>query len=274
MAIYSTENSCFFERKRHTAPMTMPHAHYHDTHELYFLEKGRTKYFVGNEIFMLEPGDMVFVPKFVFHKTDNGQNVNVERLRFAFDDDFVNKDCQKYINELKQKRFIRLPADKLHTLKAIITLLETENLKKEDGYTEMHRLCFMQMLILISRYCTANNTLLTESEQFAQDIATYICENCGQDLRLETLAKKYALSRSYLSRFFKANVGISIGEYITISRITAAERMLRNTNKTITQIATECGFNDSNYFAAVFKKFKGINPKKYALLQKSTKSSM
>ena len=62
MAIYSSENSCFFERKKHTTPMTMPHAHYHDTHELYYLEKGKTKYFIGNEIFVLNPGDMVFDP--------------------------------------------------------------------------------------------------------------------------------------------------------------------------------------------------------------------
>lgn len=33
----------------------------------------------------------------------------------------------------------------------------------------------------------------------------------------------------------------------------------------ITEVSAECGFNDSNYFAAVFKKLKGVTPKKYSM---------
>lgn len=269
MAIYSIENNCFFERKKHTVPMTMTNAHFHNSHELYFLEKGRTRYFIGNEIFMLEPGDMVFIPKFVIHKTDNGQRTDVERLRFSFDDDFAGTDFQKYINELKQKRFIRIPSDNQPELKNIIERLEAEGIKKQKNYTEMQRLCFLQMLVLISRYCTTNTSYLTGSEQTIQRITKYISENCDRELNLESLSQKYAMSPSHLCRLFKKTVGIGLSEYINISRITVAERLLRNTNKTVTQIATECGFNDSNYFAAIFKKYKGITPKKYSLMEKS-----
>jgi len=265
MAVYSSENNCFFEHKIHTEPMTMQSAHYHDSHELYFLKKGRTKYFVDNEIFILEPGDMVFIPKFVFHKTDNGQCTEVERLRFSFGDDFAGKDFQKYIDELKQKRFIRMPDDSLSELENIINRLETEGTKKQKNYAEMQRLCFMQMLVLISRYCTTNSSHLTPSEQTIQNIAKYISENCGMELSLEALSRKYAMSPSHLCRLFKKTIGIGLSEYVNISRITAAEKLLQATDKTVTQIATECGFNDSNYFAAVFKKYKGTTPKKYSM---------
>lgn len=270
MAIYSNENSCFFERKIHKQPMTMPHAHYHDKHELYYLEEGKTKYFIGNEIFTLEPGDMVFIPKFVFHKTDNEQNTNVIRLRFSFDDGAIGKDYQKYIEELKQKRFIRIDPESQNDLKNLISRLECENEKKEKSYEEMEKLCFIQILILISRHSLSSSPHLSESERFVQEIAKYISENIGQNLKLEILAKKYALSRGYLCRIFKSATGLSLGEYITISRITAAEKLLRNTNKNITQIASECGFNDSNYFAAKFKKYKGVTPKKYSLNKKNS----
>lgn len=265
MAIYSRENTCFFERKKHTVPMTMTHAHYHDTHELYFLEQGQTKYFIGNEIFMLEPGDMIFIPKFVFHKTDNGQHTNVERLRFSFDDEFIGTEYRRHLDFLKQKRFIRIPSENLPELKSIISLLESENEKKEGSYKEMKRLCFIQMLILISRYCTTNTPDLSDSEQLVQSIATYISRNYGQPLNLDMLSHKYAVSHSHLSRLFKKVTGIGISEYINLTRITAAEKLLRCTKKSITLIASECGFGDSNYFAAVFKKYKGITPKRYAL---------
>jgi len=265
MAIYSNENSCFFQRKIYKEPMTMPHAHYHETHELYYLEKGKTKYFIGNEIFILEPGDMVFIPKFVFHKTDNEQNTNVERLRFSFDDDFVGNEFQKNIDELKQKRFIKIPTDKQTELKSIISLLESEGIKKEENYIEMQRLCFMQILVIISRYCTPNKTQLTTPEQTIQSIAKFISKNCNLELNLQRLSHEYAMSPGHLCRLFKKTMGIGLSEYINISRITAAEKLLRTTDKPITQIATECGFNDSSYFATIFKKHKGITPKKYAM---------
>ena len=46
--------------------------HYHDEHELYYLQEGRTTYFIDNEIFGVEKGDFVFVPRGILHRTDSG----------------------------------------------------------------------------------------------------------------------------------------------------------------------------------------------------------
>lgn len=80
--------------------------------------------------------------------------------------------------------------------------------------------------------------------------------------------KKYALSRSHFSKLFKQVTGVGLNEYINITRITAAQNLLSKSNYSITEVASACGFNDSNYFAAVFKKIKGITPKKYSILNK------
>ena len=71
-----------------------------------------------------------------------------------------------------------------------------------------------------------------------------------------------------LSKQFKSVMGIGFNEYINIVRVTASEKLLLSTNAPITQIAMDCGFNDSNYYAAVFKKIKGITPKKFSLQNK------
>ncbi len=265
MAISFDDNTYFFNRRTHIEPMAMPGAHCHEDYELYFLEKGRTTYFIGNEIFMLEPGDMVFIPKKVFHKTDNGENTNVERILFSFDDSFVGEECKKYIDVLKEKRFIRIPREKLYKLRSLCGQIEDEDKKRHSGYEEMQKLCFRQMLLLISRYCSSTNITLSEAGQVVQSIARYISENPDDDLTLTALSKKFNLSSGHLSRLFKATAGISLSEYINITRITTAERLLTTTNLSITRIATECGFNDSNYFAAVFKKLKGTTPKKYSM---------
>lgn len=268
MAEYSTENSCFFERRIYNRPTTMPNMHFHDTHELYYLVKGQTKYFIGNEIFILEPGDMVFIPKFVYHKTDNSDDEYVERLRIVFDDDIVGEDEKKYINQLKDRRLLKIPAENQSLFENIFKQIENEENKKQLGYTEMEHLFFRQLLILISRYCTEESNSLGEAFSVIQCIAKDISENYNTDLSLETLSQKYGVSPCHLSRLFKNITGVCLNEYINISRISAAEKLFSDTSSSITQIATQCGFNSSSYFSAIFKKFKGVTPKKYASMMK------
>lgn len=248
--------------------------HFHDTHELYYLVRGKTKYFIGNEIFLLEPGDMVFIPKFVYHRTDNGNNTYVERLRLVFDDDFGGEETKKYINRLKSRKLLRIPKENQNSFKNIFEQIENEENNKQQGFAEMEQLCFRQLLILISRYCREENTNLSEPFTMVQCIAKYISENYNADLSLEALSQKYCVSTSHLSRLFKSITGVGINEYINISRITAAEKMLLSTDISVTEIATECGFNDSSYFSHVFKKLKGITPKKYAVMIKQNNISI
>ena len=258
------EDVLFFQRATYKNPHRMIQAHYHEVHELYYLEKGKTKYFIGDEIFLLEPGDMVFVPKQVFHKTDTEDTSNVRRLLFSFDDDFAGNP--QYIEELKKNKFIRIPPDKLYKLQNIFWQIEEEERQKDEGFAEIQKLLFKQMLILISRYCSPQNKkLLDESTMFVQKIAKYISENYDSDLSLDMLSKNFSVSPYHLSRMFKGVTGIGLSEYINICRVTAAEKLLTTKKLTVTQVATACGFNDSNYFAAVFKKIKGITPKKYSM---------
>lgn len=269
MATFLKHDFGFFERTKHIIPFKMYTAHFHDVHELYFLETGKTTYFIGSELYLLEAGDMIFVPKGTFHKTDSDESPAVERLLFMFDDDFAGADFSSYINELKTRKHVRFPKESIYKIKEVFQKIEKEIKKQEKGFEEMQRLYLREMLILISRYrVTQNVTQFKEYYAIIQDAAKYISENCNEELSLEHLSKKYAMSASHFSRQFKAVTGVCLNEYINISRITAAEKLLLNTNMPITKIATQCGFNDSNYFAAVFKKIKGITPKKYSMLYK------
>ena len=77
------------------------------------------------------------------------------------------------------------------------------------------------------------------------------------------MAEKFHISKSYLSKKFKHVTGFGFKEYIVNIRIKNACKMLLDTDMTITDIAFECGFNDSNYFGDAFKHIKGIAPYKY-----------
>jgi len=260
----------FFDRYAINTPVKMPNYHFHDAHELYYLEKGHTKYFVGDDIYILEPGDMVFVPGGVFHKTDSENNCNMERTLLSFDDDFAGDEYEKYIDELKKDRFIKIPQKHLLSIKDILQKIEVESLHRGRDFDQMQKLYLRELLVLISRYGVKTDSgNLGEAYTIMQDAAKFITGNCRLELSLEFLSKKYSMSPSHFSKQFKHITGVGLSEYINVSRISLAEKLLVKTNKTITEIAGECGFNDSNYFASVFKKIKGITPKKYSMIYKT-----
>ncbi|MEE0944045.1 MAG: AraC family transcriptional regulator [Clostridia bacterium] len=269
MALNKVDEIDFFERKTHRRFSPRPYAHYHDKHELYYLAKGQAKYFVGNDIFMLEPGDMIFVPKGVVHRADYGESQNVERVLFSFDDELIDEENSEYISYLKENKYVRISQENQYELKNIFLAIEKETEREQSGYRKMQRLYFDQLLILISRYShKGRGTHLSESYIVVQNAAKYISENYNEDLRLEGLAEKYYMSPWHFSRLFKSVTGMGLNEYINIARIRAAEQLLSQTDLPITAVAAECGFNDSNYFSNVFKKIKGITPKKYQLARK------
>ena len=118
----------------------MRNAHFHDRHELYYLESGGVRYFIDNEIFLLEPGDMIFVPKNTFHKTDYGTIKNVERTLFTFDDNEFGEENQKIIDKLRVNKFIRIKKEKRNEIQSIIHQIENEELKQDKQYFKMQKL--------------------------------------------------------------------------------------------------------------------------------------
>lgn len=241
-------------------------SHFHDLHEMYYLVKGSTRYFIGNEIFVLNAGEIAFVPKGVFHNTDNESKRDVERILLEFDDDFAGESYRPYIRSLSQNKHVIFPASEIGKIEEILNKIAEESLKKNPDYKEMQKLYLRELLILISR-CRLKDTKSRASVSFAliESIMQYISENSSSDLSLDSLSQKYSISPNHLSKQFKKISGLPLSEYINISRISKAEKLLKKGNLPITRVATECGFNDSNYFAAVFKKYKGITPKKYSL---------
>ena len=109
---------------------------------------------------------------------------------------------------------------------------------------------------------------LSQTDSAVHIISKYIRKNYSQDLSLESLSRVFAMSESHLSRRFKAVAGIGINEYITFVRIMNAEKLHKETDLPITEIAGRCGFNDSNYFSTVFKKAKGTTPLKFSHMHK------
>lgn len=91
----------------------------------------------------------------------------------------------------------------------------------------------------------------------------YVEDNYNERLSLEELAKQYNISRSYFSICFGRVAGVPFNEYVRNIRIEKAKKYLEYSQKSISQISTEVGYDDEKYFSRVFKKVTGKSPGEY-----------
>lgn len=95
------------------------------------------------------------------------------------------------------------------------------------------------------------------------EIKRYLEENYAKKVTLNELSERYFINKYYLTRVFKEQFGVNIGDYLLGIRITQAKNLLRFTNKSAEQIGQECGIGDVYYFSRVFKKVEGISVREY-----------
>ncbi len=102
------------------------------------------------------------------------------------------------------------------------------------------------------------------------DTLKYINDHYMEKLSIESIASELNYSASYLRYVFSKHSRKTVTEYLNSTRLSHAANSLKYTNNSITQIAFDCGFCDSNYFSTAFKKRHGISPTKYRKLYKNT----
>ncbi len=83
-------------------------------------------------------------------------------------------------------------------------------------------------------------------------------------LSVENIASDIGIDRRYLARIFKANIGMTVQEYIIKTRMENAKKILTN-GITVSETASLVGYSDSFNFSKTFKKHVGISPKQYAM---------
>ena len=243
--------------QRKTLKMT---PHYHSVHELYYLLEGKTQYFIDDEIFSVEKGDFVFIPSGSIHGTDYEMGKDSERLLVCFGDSYFEGEAEQLREKLMPLRVINIPKEYLAELEELLIKIEEEYRGQEIGRDLLLELYVKELLTLICRYHQERKTHIQEADRIIYEIAEYIRMNFAENISLVSLSKIFAVSQSYLSRKFKAVTGMGLNQFVTMVRINKSAQLLQESQLTVMEIAHRCGYNDSNYFAAVFKSVKGVTP--------------
>lgn len=90
----------------------------------------------------------------------------------------------------------------------------------------------------------------------------FIENNASRHIARWQVADSIHVNEDYMARIFKKELGISPWDYMNRYRIHIASRLLRESAKSIGEIAYDTGFQDQAYFCRVYKRIKGVAPGK------------
>lgn len=93
----------------------------------------------------------------------------------------------------------------------------------------------------------------------------YVEEHLNDHMTLTSMSEKFYYSRSHFHRVFLAEMGMSLNRYILFRKMTKAAYVLMTTNKQVTEIALDCGYDQMDTFIRSFKRVYGITPTEYRL---------
>lgn len=129
---------------------------------------------------------------------------------------------------------------------------------------------FLSMLVLIGRNHTENQNRFDVTNNKQQEytekfmyICDYISAHCTEDLTLDFVADLAGFSKFHFTRLFKQFANVSFYKYLNQERIATAEKLLANSENSVTDVALNSGFTSLSSFIRMFKLTKGCTPTEF-----------
>ena len=119
---------------------------------------------------------------------------------------------------------------------------------------------YIKLLILLNDYAT--NTVFPVFGM-VQKAIEYINAHIHERLSIDEICHVLHVSKYYFCKKFKQSTGITVMNYILMTRIISAKNMLENSDLAIGEISSRCGFSSQSYFCRVFKDESGMTPLQY-----------
>lgn len=252
-----------------------PDNHYHLYYELFYVKTNSARIFIDNSFYDLHAGDFILIPPREIHHTRYDSPTTRINIYFQEEDlidstFFLAKNWKDYFSDIGVFHIPKIYRHKIHSL--FEDMLSEDTL--EDGSSvNMLKLQLKQLFLYFIRYCTRNTDALRnlniQDEQILNS-ARYILENYSKDIDLHTLASIAGFSPSYFSKKFKQTTGMGVKEYLSFLRLKQASMELLSSDASITEIALNCGFTNSNYFKDAFKKMYRLSPREYRKVYKKS----
>lgn len=212
----------------------------------------------GNEIFISLPDELhssakspLTVGEFFWIQIDMSEDNNFLFLNHEAAETLKRRlySINTHVIETADKTIVELCSD-------IYKMLIGENLKA-DKYKISNYVAF-----LIEKITEATATRKETVTDDIKKVVEYIKENIYDEISIDKLASYQNLSTTYFKLKFKAQMGISPGNFINKEKINLAKSLLME-GKSVTDVGVMLGFSTPSYFSQVFRKYTTMTPTQF-----------
>ncbi|MBT9430997.1 HTH-type transcriptional activator RhaS [Candidatus Sodalis endolongispinus] len=238
--------------------------HYHDFWEIVLVENGSGIHVFNDQPHTLCSGTVCFVradDHHLFESVDRLNMINVLYRApngFRFLQDIApflpgegpgERQVHWQVNHASLQQAKQL----IHRLDALSGDLSPENIAASEGQ-------FLQLLIVLRQGCFQAHSD-GNRDQRLQDLLRWLQHNFSDNVDWLTLADQFQLPLRTLHSQLKQQTGMTPQRYLNRLRLLEARKQLKQSDKTITEIAHACGFSDSNHFSTQFRREFSHSPK-------------
>jgi AraC family L-rhamnose operon transcriptional activator RhaR/AraC family L-rhamnose operon regulatory protein RhaS len=251
--------------------------HAHEFAEIVIITAGRGLHITGKQSYPLNAGDVFVIGgprQHDYHSMEQLCLVNIlfqpEKLNLrnydlrdlpGYHALFILEPAWRQRHQFNSR--LRLTPQELIFLMALVDKLEEELRVRSGGFRLMAIASFMQIVGYLSRcFARAKDPDARALFRIGEAIS-HLETNYQHPIVLEQLAKIARMSKRNFMRNFQAAMGSSPIAHLIQLRLNRAASLLRRTDQSVTEIAFQVGFSDSNYFARQFRKLLGVTPGQY-----------
>lgn len=273
---YTIENIPMYvksERMSHYPTMTAM-IHWHDDIEFIHVISGKMMYMVSDRLIEINQGDVIFVNtqqphghRHIEYEECIFNAVLIPTEVFKYPESLIKKYVDSVFYDSKFASFVFRKGDRGHAklAKTIDDMVEKADIK-EDAYEFDMIACGYKLMAEIIKRLNCKGAEKIGVSPWADTLhkmIAFIQFNYKEPIKLEEIAEAGNVSRSQCCKIFKEIINRSPNDYLVEYRIDKSIDLIMKTDMKMTEIAYECGFNGSSYFAETFKKIVGVNPREY-----------
>ncbi|MFE5318030.1 helix-turn-helix domain-containing protein [Paenibacillus sp. NPDC056579] len=233
-------------------PLTKPY------HLFMFVDKGSCAYRIAGERYVLEKGDILFIPEGMERV---GEAVT-EHAHSKYSAHWIGDGLLRHFPQFEQSAS-KFQASSLYSyLQRAFTQMHQLWLKKDPYYAPQCEGMLLEVMARVHQEQVADH-YSGKQLRVVRQVRDYILQYYQEPLSIEELAHLTKRSASHLITSFKKHYGLAPMEYMHRIRIQKAQELLLETDFGMETIAVELGYCDAPYFNRMFKKLTGVSPAMY-----------
>ncbi len=247
--------------------------HWHEALEFNYIVQGAVKVSTASQSQVFQKGEGFFINSNVLASMEDMGDCILDSHLFHpvfLSGHFKSVFETKYLNPVTQNRnldLICLRGESQYQKQILGKLRQLSQLQKQQNAEFQTRNLLSEVWLLLLEEIRTLGSCITRPPAKNQDriltMLSFIQESFAQKLTLEQIADAAAVSTRECLRCFQNSIGQSPMDYLITYRIQVAKKLLESTDRSITDIALDCGFNSNSYFSKLFHRTCGITPQAY-----------